>query len=440
MDIKGISGIGGGKTLVSVKDSRSQNNQSFFSLDDIKELAGYNLTFTADSVTKIDNQSVVLIGTNSQYPDFENITLENGCFFNETALFGADQVVVVDEKLAWDIFKRLDVTGDTLELFAKKFKIVGVVSRDTSLSGLLSDSGTPHAYIPASTLCYLDKSARITTLQIENQGTSLSGENRMKAVNVLRKLGKTQEDDYYITDLNLENVLIAQKPRIIIFLAGIAIIVALLKESIRRAKAVWVFIRNRCESDYWQDVLKNNGRMLLQKLAILLLLLLSIVLFWETVGFDIYIPPEYLPKQLIDFAFYFDLFKKEIGEGILHRGYLAPLLEVRLNSVIMLSNCLFYVGLLLGLPMVLISLHLTKLNGSIPKMLITLCLTFIAAMALATITILLSGLPLNVNGGDLAVVFSFIYIYSIKLFYERKGKVSSDEKSVFHYDVDVDGI
>ncbi|MEN6390169.1 MAG: ABC transporter permease [Syntrophomonas sp.] len=438
LDIGKISGIGSNQTLISVKNPGSHNNQAFFSLDDIKDLTGYNLTFSADLETKIENQPVLVIGTNSQYPAFNNTTLKSGCFWDEAAVSGAESVVVIDEKLAWDVFKRLDVVGETLELLGRKFKVIGVLCADDSLTGFLSDSGLAHVYIPAGTLCGLDKSSRITTLQIQNREPGLSGGNRMDTINVLRKLGKSQED-YYIADLYVENVLIGQKPRILTFLAGIAIIIILLQEAFRRVKELGIFVQSRCENDYWEDVLKNDSVLLAGRLFIILLLLVLMVLIWEWVSFDVYIPPEYLPKNLFDFSFYVDLFRKEIGEGFLHRGYIAPLLELRLNKINSLSNLLFCGGLLLGLPVVWLSLRLSKWTGDVLHLLITPCLSFAAAMTLTAITVLFSGMPLNVNGGDLAVVFSFIYIYSIRLL--TKGRHGEgNEKMVSGPDVGADGV
>lgn len=439
LDIAGINGIGAGQTLVSVKGPRSHNDQAFFSLDDIAYLTAYDLTFTADSVTEIENQPVVLVGTNGQYPAFNNMSLKSGCFFDDGAVSRADLVVVVDEKLAWDAFKRSDVVGDSLELWAKKFKIMGVVAADRTITGFMSDSGVAHAFIPASTLGSLDKNARISTLQVKNKESCISGENRLDALNILLKLGKSQED-YLIADLAVKNVLIAQKPRILVFLSGLALIIILLQEALRRAKKVRAYLQDRRRSCYWADILRNDAALLARRLIFILLLMVIAVLIWERISFDLYLPPEYLPKDLSDLNFYADLFQKQINEAVLNRGYVTPLLELKLNNLALLSNCLFGSGLLVGLPTVWLSLYLSKWTGDMLHLLITPALTFIAAMTLGAIAILLSGMPLNVNGGDLAVVFSFIYIYSLKLFNQRKGKVSSGEKTLSNDLVDVDGV
>ncbi len=437
LDMEANAIIGMNKTVITVKDPHSSNNKAFFTIKNMEDLSDRNITFTAASATEIESKTVNVIGTNSDYPNFSHMLFNSGCFFDKTAAASRDRVVVVDEKLAWDVFRSLNVVGNTMKIFNKEFKIIGVIAPDKSIVGLLSDSGIPHAFIPANTLLELDKTAPISSLQIQNQDTSLSGQNYTEAVNVLGILAKTPKD-YYISDLNIQRVLIAQKPRILVFIAGLASITVLLGYLIRRGKEAYQYIRNECQSDYIENVLKYNQAILLRRFLIILLPLSAIVWFWMKIRFDMYIPPEYLPKELIDLAFYFDLFKKSISESIANRGYIAPLIEIRLNSIIMLSDWLFYSGLLIGLPMIWLGLKLSKWDDVIPwpRTLWALGWAFIGSISLSTIIVWLSGIPLNLNITDLAVVFSFIYIFAIKLFNE--GKVKRCEKNVYHPDIGTD--
>lgn len=425
--------IGMNKTVISVKNPHNSDNKAFFTMKDMEEFGDLGITFTAASITEIESKPVNVIGTNSVYPNFSHILFNSGCFFDKTAEASGDKVAVIDEKIAWDVFKSLDVVGNTLEIFNKKFRIIGVIAPDKSIIGLLSDPGIPNAFIPANTLSELDKTAQITSLQMQNKDTTLSGQNYTDAINVLGKLDKTPQD-YYISDWDIKRVLIAQKPRMLVFIAGLAGIAVLLRYLMQKSKAAYFYIQKECQSDYIENVLKHNKVILLQWFLIMLLPLSAMAWLWMIISFDIYIPPEYLPQELIDLPFYLDLLKKSITEGISNSGYVAPLAEIRMNSILLLSDWLFYIGLLIGLPLVWFGLKLSQWDDGIPlpQTLFTLGLAFVISISLSTIIVLLSGITLDLNATNLATVFSFIYISAIRSFKKGKKKVNRYEKNMCH--------
>jgi len=412
--------IGIDQTVIRVKGSPA-NDEIFFNLKDMESLYDQKITFTALLTTEIDSKLVCVIGTNSEYSDFEHLQFSSGCFFDKTAEASADKVVIIDEHLAWNVFGNLNAVGNTLEIFNRKFRVVGVTASEKSIVGLLSGSGTANAFIPYSTLLEVQKNGRINSVQIRNNDTGLTGQNHTDALNVLGKLGKNP-DDYYISDFNIKGALIAQKPRILAFAAGLAVIIVLFRFFMRRGQEVYIYVSKECKTDYFNNVLKDNKAILLQNLFIILSLILAMALFGMNIRFDIYIPPEYLPKQLIDLEFYLDLIKKGVSESYLNQGYMAPVAEIRSGSVLLLSNCLFYTGLLIGFPLVWISLELSNWDDGIPLWytLFVLGCTYIGSIGLCTVTLLLSGISPNLNIKDLAIVFSFIYIYAIQYSVEEK--------------------
>lgn len=429
--------IGINKTVISVKDSPNAKDEVLFNIDDMESLSR-EITFTAAFPTEIDSKSVCVTGTSSKYPNFENMQFYNGCFFDKTAEASADKVVVIDEQLAWDVFGSLNVVGNNLEIFNQEFRVLGVVAADKSIIGLLSDSGVANAFVPCSTLLELDETARINALQIHNNDTSLTGQNNTEAVNFLRILGKNPED-YHISDFHKKSTLMAQKPHILVFIAGLASITVLLRGLISRGKELHIYLRREIQNDYMANILKYNKSVLLRKLLIMLLFLLIMAWVWRLIKFDMYIPPERLPKQLIDLAFYLDLLKADISASILKYGYIAPLAEIRLNKVTMLANILFYAGLLIGFPMVWVGLKLNQWHNAValPQTLRNISLAYIISVSLSAIVTLLASISLNLNITDLAVVFSFIYIYAIYSIQEKEG-ARCEEKNVCHHDFGTD--
>lgn len=425
--------IGINKTVVTVKDEARSNDAVFFSIDNTDSLPSQEVTFTTTSRAKIDGKQVSVIGTDSKYPDFENMQFYSGGFFNKTAETSAEKVVVIDEPLAWDEFGSLNVVGNTLEMFDQEFRVIGVVAPDKSIITTLSDSGLNNAFIPLDTLLKMDKTTRINSLQIRNNDPGLNGQNYTDAENVLGKLDKNPED-YYISDFNKTTTLIEQKPRILVFIAGIATILVLLQAFISRGREVSKYIHRKCQDEYLNSTLKTNTAEMLKKSLIMVLLIIVIIWFWIKIRFTVYIPPEYLPQQLIDLKFYSDLFQKGINDSVVNQGYMASLAEIRLSSTRLLSNCLFYIALLIGLPITWMSLKLIKWEDdiSLPRTLFVICIAFISATALGAVIMLLAGIPLNVNMTDLAVIFSFIYIYAIK-YYKREMEGECFEETIVHH-------
>lgn len=422
------------KMLITVKNPQNISSEAFFSLEDIDKLNDYSITLTATSLEKTENETINITGTNSTYINFCNIEFSSGCFFDRNAEIAGEQVIVIDEKLAWNKFGSINAVGNTMKLFNKNFRVIGIISENKSIVGLISNSGLPNAYIPIRALLEIDKTAKVNSLQIQTDDTTLSGKNTSEAIEMLNMMGKSL-DDYYISDLNIKKVLIEQKPRIIVFIIGIVCIIAVFMTFINKTKEIFIFINNKAKTDYMINIIKIHKNMLILQLIKLLLFLSTIVLIWKFIKFDIYIPPEYLPKELIDFNFYVNLFWKSIERINLSKGYIPPMAEIQLNSITLLSNWLFCLGLFIGFPILLINLMRSRINRNyFYRVFMLICILFIISIALSSVVMLLSGITQKLNTADLAVLFSFNYIFLIKnSFKNGKEKVKNNEKNMPYY-------
>lgn len=419
------------KTLISVKNSQNKSSKAFFTLEDINELSEYSITFTAAFSAETANGTANIIGTNSAYINFNDLKFSSGSFFGKTADIDGEKVAVIDEKLAWNEFGSIKAVGNTLEISGEKFKILGVISEDKSIAGLLSGSGLPNAFIPVKALPELEKTAKINSLQIQNNDTTLSGQNLSTASNILNTVSKAPED-YYISDLNIKRVIIEQKPRIIVFFIGLVCIFTILITIINKAKGILFFIKNKVKTDYIINILRDHKKIIIFRLFELPLLLAVIILILGIIKFDIYIPPEFLPKKLIDFNFYWDLFKKSIEEGNLNRGYIPSLTEIKLNSILLLSNRLFFSGLFIGFPILFTTLKYSRIGSNhFNKEFLMLCIIFTISIGLSSSIVFISGMTLKLHIADLALLFSFNYIFLIKNLFEKgKDKVNNNEKNM----------
>ena len=422
------------KTLISVKNSQNKSSKAFFTLEDINGLNDYSFTFTSVSPAETANGTSNIIGTNSAYINFNNLKFSSGSFFDKNADLSGEKVAIIDEKLAWDEFGSIKAVGNTLEISGVKFKVIGVISENNSIVGLISGSGLPNAFIPVKALFELDKTAKINSLQIQNDDTTLSGQNLNKALHVLNIAGKAP-GDYYISDLNIKKVVIGQKPRIIVFFIGLACIFTILITFIDKLKGILLFIKNKVKTDYIINILKDHKKIIILQLLELLLFSAIIILILGIIKFDIYIPPESLPKELTDFNFYLNLFKKSIEEVSLNKGYLPSLTEIKLNSILSLSNRLFFTGLFIGFPILFINLKYCRVDSNnFNKEFLIICIIFIISTGLSSSIVFISGMTQKLHISDLAVLFSFNYILLIKNLYKKgKEKVKDNEKNMPYY-------
>lgn len=406
------------QTIISVKEDQEE---AFFTLEDMRVIKEQEKTYLALCSTEIEEQTAWVVGTNSAYPDFEKLQFYGGSFFNPIAQDSAAKVVVIDERLAWDTFGSLQVVGDTIEIYEEKLKIIGVIAQDRSLLGLLCDPGIGKAYLPLNTLLTLHNPAPISTLQIRNQE---QGQNHTKAEEILTKLHKNPED-YTIIDRQAQTTLIAQKPRILMFIIGLACLLALLQILIQQSKTLVAHMQRECQDQYLGQVLKNSKKKLGQTIGIMALLLMAMGYIWVNIQFEMYIPPENLPNDRIEVTFYLDMFKNEIQQQVLNRNHPASFPEIRLDKAQGLSNWLFYPGLLLGIPLVWIGLILSKGEKEVPvsQTLFLCCMTFILALGIGTIATHLAGITVNLRVMDLAILFSFLSIYALKYANHKEKEV-----------------
>ncbi|MGE5678610.1 MAG: ABC transporter permease, partial [Pseudomonadota bacterium] len=189
------------KVLVSEKKQAGQKDENFFSIDDInrlkKELSTRDISYTAQSgiagtsaVYGANTYPVSLTGIDHLYTRFGGPVLEEGSHITQTQEEEGALVAVIDEELAWKVFKTDKVIGKTINIYNAAFTIAGVVEKEASIIGKLTDDGLPDVYIPAPIMLELDATARITGLQIRTSESNLMDQN-ISAVSVaISHIGK----------------------------------------------------------------------------------------------------------------------------------------------------------------------------------------------------------------------------------------------------------
>ncbi|AOT68187.1 hypothetical protein Gferi_00460 [Geosporobacter ferrireducens] len=417
------------KVLVSGKNQADPQGKNSFSIDDIKrlkkELSTKDISYTARSGlvdTPVSSGSMAfpvrLIGTDYMYPMFSGLSLEEGSFITQKQEEEGAMVAIIDEEVAWDIFRAKNATGKTIDIFGAAFRIIEVMEKDDSIIGKLTDDGLPEVYIPASVMLELDTTARINDLQIKTADANTLDQNTTEISAAIRQIGKNPSN-YNINDYNLKLALMKQKPLLLVFIIGIASMLILLSHVKSLIKEIYFLIRDRCKTDYFSNVIKHNLKGIGLCILEMALSLTGIVLIWIGIRFTLYIPPQNIPDELINISYYSDLLKAAIQGGIQNRGYLAPQVELIVNVSDMLLNLFFYISFILGSLLLYAGLReLKELNMDSSRLTPVLGLLFILSMVIQIAAAFLLGLPYATDVKGVLVAWVFIYINFI---IKRKG-------------------
>jgi hypothetical protein len=349
-----------------------------------------------------------VFGISDKYNMFHQIKLKSGSFF--TALNKSEMVAVIDENLANELFNNTMVVGMYVEIYNQKFRIIGVIDTDLSVVQTLTDNGFGSIFIPVEHKLAYAENSKITSLEIRASDMGTTGKNINRMNDALASINKNASD-YKIVDYNIKRVLLEEKSQIGIFISGVIIIGLLLLSIKKRILDIYDTISTAFKEKYFKDVIK-------QKYIKLILLLLEIVaeltviyFIWQAIKFTIYIPPEYIPDDLIDKAFYAEVFEGLINNKVLNAGYAPTLLEMKLNILETMQNWNLSAYIFAGFPLYYLALKLLELHkGSIIKHLLYSCIFIVISILLSLFIQFLFKMPITVNAKGVVIVFTFIFL------------------------------
>lgn len=409
------------KVLVSVKNQIDSQGTNSFSLDDIdrlkKELSTEDISYTAQSgliKPLVSNGGTVLpvrlTGTDYTYPLFNGLALEEGSFITKAHQEEGAMVAVIDEELAWDIFKTVKATGKTLDIFGGVFRIIGVVKKDDSIIGKLTDDGLPDVYIPAAVMLELDDTARITALQIKTVDAGTLDQNTADISSALRQIGKNPAN-YNISDFNLRYTLMKQQPLLFVFILGAASMLIILVHIKNLIKRLYFLIRDGCRADYFSNVIKGNLAGIVVCLLKTALAFLGIALIWLGIRFKPYIPPRYIPDELTNISYYLDLIKGMIQGDIQNMGYVPPRSELVVNAANMLLGLSFCLSVVPGLLLLYMGFREIKTqNMDASRLTLIFGLLFVLSLAILAVAAFLTGLTFMLDLKSLLVAWTFVFL------------------------------
>ncbi|HYE12708.1 MAG TPA: ABC transporter permease, partial [Patescibacteria group bacterium] len=377
------------KVSVNLLENKGLKGNGAFTRDDIRHLQEFSfknidMTYAAEDKALVayeNNQTQVnVFGISDKYNMFHEIKMKSGSFI--TSGNKNEMVAVVDEKLAIALFNNTNVVGLYIELYNQRFKIIGVVEPDESIIQALTDNGYGSIYIPVELKEVYDANSRITCLELRAADMGTTGKNINSMKDALGSIGKNASD-YKIIDYNVERILVEESAWISIFIPGVIIMVLLLLSIKTKALELYNSINSTLKEQYFKDVLKLKVVKLSLILLEILVTLVFVYLIWKTIRFNIYIPPEYIPGDLIDRTFFSEVFERLIQKSMLNTGYVPTLWEMRLNILSVMQSWNLYIYIFAGLPLYYLGLKLLGLGkGDITKKILYCCIYMVFSIIL----------------------------------------------------------
>ncbi|HEX3044821.1 MAG TPA: hypothetical protein VHY08_08695, partial [Bacillota bacterium] len=178
-------------------------------------------------------------------------------------------------------------------------------------------------------------------------------------------------------------------------------------------------LRGDYQALYLPSLLRQNRRLLMELLIEVTAISGVILFLWNWTSFTWYIPPEYIPDELIDFQYFGTLFQSKIREMINSIGYIPSPEELALNIIGDLSNLTFCVGII-GLFPLYAGLRRwrrqTQENQPIKS---TLYGALLFLGAILTVAVIGRRLGLEVNPEFKSLVVVWVFLFSGFIFEDR---------------------
>ncbi|MCC2683728.1 MAG: hypothetical protein K0R75_627 [Paenibacillaceae bacterium] len=289
-----------------------------------------------------------VVGVSALYRDFAHIPMTEGAFPGEAAIAEHSRVAAIGAGLADRLFHSTRVVGQTLELWNAPFTIIGVYDDRFTLLGQMADDGIPQVYVPVTALLDVRPQAAITGIDLAVAGAALGGTD--EAQQALTALG--QDPARFALDDGVRDRTLAQQlPQQLRFACGAAAIAMLLSLALAQASHAIARYRRRLAVDDAPDALRAEWRHLLARTLAVVALLGAAVLVWRGILFRLYIPPDWVPNELIDLSFYMDRLRAFWQLNLQQAGYVPSAQEALTAAAGRLTAALWALGAFLGLPL-----------------------------------------------------------------------------------------
>jgi putative ABC transport system permease protein len=298
---------------INTSSNTSNNGITFEDLNKLKKqytkliFTGYKEVISniqnkyGNSPSKAIKTKIVLIDEN--YLNLYPYKILAGGKFNSLSIKNGEKVAVISDVMAADLFKSIKVIGDTITLNNEKYRIVGVYKENQSLTYEESEDGYERVYIPYSSYTIVDKTQNLFLDVFTTKETT-----QMSYKNINNDLTKTLGQNfssYKMVNYTILKNMVFQYMKILCFLIGICVIIFIIKIILQYLKNIVVFFREKFQTNYFKDILINYKKELIISFSKVVLLLISIIMIFNLIKFNVVIEDKYLPTDnIFDVPYY----------------------------------------------------------------------------------------------------------------------------------------
>jgi hypothetical protein len=195
----------------------------------------------------------------------------------------------------------------------------------------------------------------------------------------------------------------------------------LLRLALSQAALAVARFRRRLAVDDGLDALRAEWRRLLARTLAVAALLSASAFVWRAIHFRLYIPPDWVPNELIDLSFYMDRLRARWQQTLQQAGYVPSPQEALAAAASRLIVALWALGAFLGLPLFALGARLwasarVPLTAQWQRLLLYVPAAVAAAFAVA----LWAGIDYVPRVADIAVPSLF---FAVAAYYYQKGSV-----------------
>lgn len=355
-------------------------------------------------------------GVMGNFSQFNMIKLKKGSFINDNDNNYKKNVAVIEDTVAQKLFKSENVIGLNINIYNKKFTVIGITSTKRTAIEKLLHKESERIYIPLNTMKELKPNINIANIEYKNVDSYID----MAFIKDKIVLMGKNPDDFFIEDLNIKGIQQRQKYNILIFILGIFSIYGLLKVLISIIKYMYSFFKTSLEKYYFLEALKAKTIVYIKSIIVITGIILLQVFIWKRISFSLYIEPDKIPQNPANI--YSNLLVlKEYVTDFVSIDYFHPLYEIKLSRFLeRLNTIVFFIGIVLESYWFFIVAR--KQSIEVEDMvleLLNLCLYFDFSILLSIVVIHLLGLPVKVSNMDILIIwisivvnFLFLGIYS----------------------------
>ncbi len=314
--------LGKGAMRVSILPSADETSGlAIDEIEDLQEALSAPLACTAvvrmGLVRGNASAQADVYGVGGSFFQFHHFPFVDGTSFIDGVEY--DPMVVIDDVTAWNLFGAVEVSGMKLEIAGTEFTVTGVFKSEESMIGEMTSTDIRRVYIPIGALEQIQPGVRIRSVEAAFDDTTLPGE-REKALTDAFNSVNMSSSDFRITDYRIKSAMLPQAQDALAFLAGF---IALM----RLAARMWDYSVPRVKSYFTKEALspkrlrKHRQKQAVQLLGALLALGGGVLALLLLTDWELYIPAQYMPAELIDVKFFYNLFVDGFRDSLGAAGY-----------------------------------------------------------------------------------------------------------------------